>query len=274
MTQSLTDPQLFECLKKALESWPLYRSLVYTGAESTAVLPDVISIECESCNGEQRWERTNLGLGATDRSGFREATYRCRNCKERTLRIYFYWSRIKDEFLFEKVGQYPPLEERLPALLQKQLEGQDLDFYKKALRCRNFNYGLAALAYLRRVVENRMNDLLDLIAESAKQSGFAEETLKRLEQVKASRVFDEKVTYATLILPPHLRPDGQNPIDLLHDIASEGIHSKSDEECLDTFDRSRIVFENLFMKLKISAAEAKDFAEKLKKLHRKPSAKS
>lgn len=54
-------------------------------------------------------------------------------------------------------------------------------------------------------------------------------------------------------------------MDLLHDIASEGIHSKSDEECLDIFNRSRLVFECLMINLKVSAAEAKTLVEKLRR---------
>lgn len=43
---------------------------------------------------------------------------------------------------------------------------------------------------------------------------------------------------------------GRNPIDLLHDIASGGIHRKSDNECIVIFDESRVVFEELFIELK------------------------
>jgi hypothetical protein len=163
--------------------------------------------------------------------------------------------------VFLKVGQYPPLEETIAPELEKRLavNSDDLQFYRKALRCRNFNFGLAALSYLRRVVENRMNDLLDLIAELSESYGFAQNELEGLDQVKKSRIFDDKVTFAAKILPPNLRPNGENPVDLLHDLASEGIHRLPEDECIDVFDTSRVVFEYLFRELEIRKADAEKF---------------
>ena len=172
---------------------------------------------------------------------------------------------------FLKAGQFPPLEERIPRELEQQLKGDDLEFYKRALRCRNFNLGIAALAYLRRVVENRMNDLLDLIAVAAQQAEYHADDLKQLESVKADRVFDKKVTYAAAILPPSLRPGNANPIDLLHDLASEGMHALSDAQCIDVFDQSKDVFEHLFIELKVRETKDKAFGDKVNELLRRKS---
>jgi hypothetical protein len=158
-------------------------------------------------------------------------------------------AKIAQEFI--KVGQYPAQMADPPTELAKQLDRDDLDFYKKALTSRNFSFGLGALAYLRRVVENRMDDLLELIAQAAAEARFAPDLLKELEQAKKSYRFDDKVTYAAKILPPHLKPGGQNPIDLLHDLASEGLHARSEDECLEIFDKSKIVFEYVFRQLKV-----------------------
>jgi len=73
--------------------------------------------------------------------------------------------------------------------------------------------------------------------------------------------------------PPHLRPGGHNPIERLHDIASEGIHSRPEEECIEIFDSSRLVFEYLFKNLQLSAAEAKAFVEKLSELTKRNTTK-
>ena len=191
------------------------------------------------------------------------------------MRFYFYWNgQANTNCQFFKVGQYPPLEERIPPELEQQLKGDDLEFYKRALRCRNFNFGIAALAYLRRVVENRMNDLLDLIAAAAQQAEFGAEHFAELERVKTSRVFDDKVSYAAAILPPGLRPGGANPIDMLHDLASEGIHAFSDTECIDLFDQNRAVFEHVFIELKARETKDKTFGEVLHRLQRRKSKSS
>lgn len=208
----------------------------------------------------------------SDRIGFSVARYECRNCHYETCRFFFYWyGKPETKCSFIKAGQFPPLEERIPAELEHQLRGDDLEFYKRALRCRNFNFGIAALAYLRRVVENRMNDLLDLIAEAARHAGYGAEELKNLDQVKTGRIFDDKVSYAAAILPPALKPGNTNPFDLLHDLASGGLHSLSDSECIDVFDQSRTVFEHVFIELKVRETKDNRFLEGVKQLQKRRS---
>lgn len=63
-----------------------------------------------------------------------------------------------------KVGQWPPLAIEPAPALADSLGKEDVELYKKALINANFSHGIAALAYFRRVVENKVNDLIDLIA--------------------------------------------------------------------------------------------------------------
>ena len=64
---------------------------------------------------------------------------------------------------------------------------EDSDLYKKALINSNFSYGIGALAYFRRVVENKVNDLLDLIADAARNAQFELEQVARIEEIKSNR---------------------------------------------------------------------------------------
>lgn len=264
----VSDTELWAKLEEILQSWPLYRSFTYEGAPNIGSLPNRISLHCDNCGKEQLWENLDSRTDFPDimHNGFLPARrYACKNCEQEIVRYFVYWSKEKDgPAIVFKTGQHPPLEERIPKELK--LEGEDLDFYQKGLRCRNFNYGLAGVAYLRRVIENRMNEMLDLIAQEARTANFAEQDLKKLEQIKTGKPFSDKVDYAAGILPPHLRPGDHNPIERLHDITSDGVHAKSDEECIEIFDKSRFVFEYTFKKLQVDAAEARAFAEKLAKL--------
>lgn len=271
--QELEKDQILSGIAKALESWPLYRPFYYRAEDyqEPTSYPAVIRLRCPICAQNENW--SNSTPGARRSGGFHTPTYVCRNCQKATSRYFCYWGDLSDRedgtSLFMKVGQWPALEERIPPELESRLAGTggtDLDFYKKALRSRNFGYGLGALAYLRRVVENRMNDVLDLIADVAEASEFAEEELKQLETVKSGRTFDEKVTYAAKILPKHLRPGGTNPVDLLHDLASDGIHNRLEEECIEIFDSSRVVFEHLFQQLQIRKEEANKYIEDIRTL--------
>jgi hypothetical protein len=268
MTEKWTDEQAQAKLRKILEKWPLYRKAQYSGAASTDVLPSVISLFCSDCEKEQWWD-TNVYAESNHRTGFGEKEYTCKNCGRNRVRYYYYWGYKNGTGVFLKIGQYPPLEDVPPPELEKTLGAEDFDLYKKALRSRNFNYGIGALAYLRRVVENRMNLILDLLAETARDANFAPEELKKLEDIKGSKRFDDKVTYAAQILPPHLRDGGQNPIDSLHDLSSEGIHARSEAECIEIFDRCKLVFEYVFRELKLRRDERQTYLEALRRLKTK-----
>ena len=178
----------------------------------------------------------------------------------RVARYFYFWIKNNNGGQFYKVGQYPELEERVPKTLEERLGPEDLKVYKNSLRMRNFSYGIAAVAYMRRVVENRMNDMLDVLHEAARTHGASAEMLARHEEMMTEKRFSTKVGYAGDLLPEALRPKGQpNPMAILHELASDGLHAKSDEECVDIFDACRHTFEYVFGKMRLENEEAKKF---------------
>jgi hypothetical protein len=48
---------------------------------------------------------------------------------------------------------------------------------------------------------------------------------------------------------------------ILHELTSDGLHAKSDEECVDIFDLCRKTFEFVFGKLRVEAEQAKSFVQ-------------
>lgn len=192
---------------------------------------------------------------------FHEVRYQCKNCGGASVTYFLALSEAGEDGLILKVGQYPPLE--IDPCPELRLGSEDLDLYKKALTSRNFSFGIGALSYLRRVVENRMNGLLDLVVAAAQSSGVGSDKLAGLDDVKSSRRFEDKVDFAARILPNNLKPHGHNPFDVLHDFASEGLHAKSDEECLVIFDNVKVVFEYLFRNLTFTDEEAENYARTL-----------
>jgi hypothetical protein len=115
--------------------------------------------------------------------------YTCRNCGRSRIFYYFIWQERGPHNVFFKVGQYPELEERVKESLGAALGAIDLKLYKNALRMRNFNLGLAAVAYMRRVVENRMGDMLEILYEGAVAHNASPELLKRHEGMKKEKRF-------------------------------------------------------------------------------------
>ena len=177
----------------------------------------------ERCAQETLWDtgEPEVSFGG---DFIKERKYVCRNCGKNSFYLHFIWQQ-KTPNVFLKVGQYPQLEERVPEMLAKAL-GAVLKMYQNALRMRNFNLGLAAVAYMRRVVENKMNDMLEILHEAAAAHNAAPELLDRHKEMMEDRRFAAKVDYAGDLLPTNVRPPGKpNPMAILHDLASDGLHA-------------------------------------------------
>jgi hypothetical protein len=165
-----------------------------------------------------------------------------------------------------KIGQYPPIEELIDPELEKELKGEDLGYYRTALRSRNFGMGLAACGYMRRVVERHVNALIDLIIELDRQNGESP-NLERLEEIKRSRMSD-RLDFANELLPKRLKPGGRNPLTGLYAVTSDGLHERSEEECLAAFDIARVGFEFLFKKLRSEMDETTAYGQALDALNK------
>jgi hypothetical protein len=215
------------------------------------------------CKQETWWNTDNNSVifGMED---ICKRSYKCKNCGKNTIQYFFIWRERENDNLFVKVGQYPAMEERIPDDLSAALTKDDAKMYRNALRMRNFNLGLAAVAYLRRVVENKINDILEVLHEAAIAHNTPAEILARHEEMKAERRFSVKIDYAGELLPSSLRPRGlPNPMAVLHDLASDGIHARSDDDCVTIFDRCRATFEYVFGKVRIETEDAKNFVKSM-----------
>lgn len=267
--QITTNEELFRKLQQVLATWPLYRVFQYTGADGMAVVPFYIPLNCDNCKKETLWE-TSRYHNENNRTGFVQKEFKCRNCGRRDITYHFYWKKEEQHTEFFKVGQYPELEEVVSIELEDALTPEDLKMYKNALRLRNFNLGIAAVAYMRRVVENRMNDMLEILHEAARAHNLPAELLAQHEAMKKEKRFAAKIDYAGDLLPANLRPEGHpNPMAVLHELASEGLHAKSDAECVDIFDECRQTFEHVFGKMRIETEAANAFVKGMAKLAEK-----
>jgi hypothetical protein len=192
-----------------------------------------------------------------------EHHYTCRNCGESTQYYHLIWKENEDSNTFIKVGQWPPLTIEPSPELAKALGPEDAELYKKGLIDFNFGHGIGAVGYFRRVLENKINALLDLIEEAAGNAKMVGEHLAQIEAVKKSHHVEDKIDIASKILPVHLKPGGHNPLDKLYGPLSAGLHGESDDDCLTIFSEARFVFEYLFKNLTESNEEARKYVLRL-----------
>jgi len=277
--EQLTAEQLTEEVGKVLTSWPLYRGFSYgikdghrarqisTGIVRFGLLPKRLSLHCSKCRQATQWETDNCAVDFD--LGFHQKNYTCRNCGGQTISYFLRWLETPGGGILIKVGQCPPLSHELPKELAKALDPQDADYYTKALDCRNFNYGLGAVTYLRRIVEKRINDLLDMLAEVAEQEGSTEDVTSRIQEAKTSQRAEDKLEIANTLLPERLKAGGHNPLSDIYDVTSDAIHRKSEEECIDGFDKARSAFEYLFVQLRHEKTTREQYVASLKVLEEK-----
>jgi hypothetical protein len=90
-----------------------------------------------------------------------------------------------------------------------------------------------------------------------------------LQKTKDTRVTQDKINLVKDLLPPILRPDGQNPLSVLHGVLSEGLHGMSDEECMDNAISIRNTLVYLVHQVTATKNTSKTFSDSMKSLLQK-----
>jgi len=260
---------------KFLETYPLYRKfstdIGYRHLKSIPKPP--IRMHCQTCDCLQTFNMSNEyydGYAYDDQCIGKviRVVYLCAACKEYQR---FFLVQFADDYAI-KVGQCPPWE-ITPDKKLTELLGEHQDYYKKGLVCESQGYGIGAYAYYRRIVEAIIDSLLDsvgeLIAEDEKQPYF-----KALEETKKTIIAQEKIELVKDLLPEILRPNGMNPLNLLHSTLSEGIHVETDDQCLEIAGSVREILVFLVNQILQTKESAKEFTTSMRKLLEKKAGKA
>ena len=177
----------------------------------------------------------------------------------------WYDKELGIDIYIQKVGQFPGYDITLDSDLERYLTSEDKANYRKALINLSSSYGIGAFAYLRRVLENE----LVRIVKDVSQLDF-----EGVEKVRnAFLKFEEDHVMSTLInaVTPHLPRslmDGDNPIRLLYEQLSSGIHTLSEDKCMENAILIDIVFKYVVKKVneeKYQTNTVKDAMLKLRK---------
>jgi len=163
------------------------------------------------------------------------------------------------------VGQDPPWSVAVPKAIVEAL-GEDLDLYQKAKMSLSQSYGIGACAYLRRILENQVNTILDLLYESKRASGASENELLEIQTIRSSRVSAEKTAVAYKFAPASLVIEGNNPLKFIHDFMSEAIHELSEDECTGRARQVTAALEYVVRELRHEQELRKDFLESIRSL--------
>jgi hypothetical protein len=158
----------------------------------------------------------------------------CQHCQE--FKAYFTIHGVGvrsndgiNNFYIEKVGQYPPLQIDPEAIFKNFLSKPDVKFYKKGKMLFNQNFGIGALAYWRRIIENEIKRIAieTMTSETTAKSIF--EPLLKDKKLKIVDIIDKLTKH----LPKEALLDGENPFKILYSSVSDGIHNLNEDQCTE-----------------------------------------
>ncbi len=233
-----------------------------------------IELHCtnEACNGVRFFRLDGYPVSLTEK-GWAEffINYRCSNCnrgmKRFSLAIFFDVVKRGNAPCY-KFGEMPPFGLPTPAQLIKLID-PDKDIFFKGRQSENHGLGIGAFGYYRRVVENQKDRILDAIIRAAEKLSAPEGMIDTLKAAKKEQQFKKALESVKDAVPPGLLINGQNPLTLLHAALSDGLHGKSDEECLQRAHDIRLVLGELSERLAQAVKDEKELSAALGRLTRK-----
>lgn len=256
-------------LGEFLVTGPLYTPYTFPEeiADRVEQFPSTIQLFCTGdCQKEQTFEITYRYTGhgsANDRGWGELVAFRCRNCQTIDQKYWYVWQKKA----FWKVGQIPELKEWIEPKLNAAL-GKSRPLYRKAIRSRSFGFGIGAVSYLRRIIEDTTETLMGLLRDEKWDEWTAEER-EEFEKAHKTYQYSQKIDYAaSKILPAKVFANGRDSFTALHHVTSSGLHGKTEEECLEIFDRCNLIFTHTFRTLHQHKQDREDFAAKLLALKR------
>jgi hypothetical protein len=260
--------------KEFLEEYSLFRKLKCDFPSTLDNIPrPPINMTCENCDSVQTFNMVNKYYDGFPYANYASAdtklrlVYQCQSCRSFTRQFQIYVSPSLDYCY--KFGQYPEWEIKMDKNLERIL-GKHSKTFRKGLVCESQGYGIGAFAYYRRITEEIIDELLDSITDLI-ETDNKEQYLEALEKTKKTRVTQEKIDLIKDLLPSILRPNGMNPLGVLHSELSEGIHAESDESCLENASHIKNILTFLINQIIQSKEAAKQFTTGMKSLLEKKS---
>ncbi len=227
--------------------------------------PD-LRLHCEVCGGERTF-RSNSRLDLTNNkacSGF--LSYLCGDC-HRQQKMFSLWAAAGETRggIAYKFGESPPFGVPVPNKVLRRF-GEDRDNFIKGRQCENQGLGVGAFAYYRRVVENHKNEIFDEIIKVCETLGASEELIEELGSAKKEISFAKAMGQIKTALPQGLWINGHDPLVVLHNALSIGLHNESDAQCLETAHAVRLVLTDLIEKMSFLRQEKSELGDAVQRL--------
>jgi len=260
-----------DLMAEFLQSQPLYvRKHFDLPRYANVLYPQRIFLNCSQCGAERPFKdrRPWNGTGVTVpppllKNGVISFYFQCIFC---TAENVAFWVEVNcTEGWIRKVGQRPPWNIAIRGDIAANL-GSDADLYKRAKTCLSQGLGLGACVYLRRVLENQVDNILNLLLVLKKQTGSPAGELTELEALLGDKRTDEKLLRAHKFLPHSLMVEETNPLKVIYDMLNVGMHTLTEEECTQVALKAAACFEYIVFELSHQIASRQQFMEEMEAL--------
>lgn len=247
----------------------VYWESIDRAVEDTLLTPD-IQLHCpnDACNGTRFFRCSDSNpIKLSYDLDFLHITYVCSNCRKTTKKFSL---AFQGDMLFDsreglKLGEYPAYGPPTPSRLITLL-GPDRELFLKGRNCENQGLGIGAFVYYRRVVEHQKNRILDEIIKVSRKFNVKPEIIATLEAAKTETQFSKALASVKNAMPQALLINGHNPLTLLHAALSDGLHERSDQECLEIAGSVRVVLAELSERLSQALKDEAELNHALSKL--------
>jgi len=164
----------------------------------------------------------------------------------------------------KKIGQLPAFERNPEKEVLDYLNNEDKENYKKALSNLSMSFGIGAFAYLRRIIEN---EIKNIVRDLSKLNFEGSENVKKAwKEYEINHQMSNLIDNINPFIPASLKGFGDNPIRLLHQQLSGGIHEYSEEICLEKAKQIDVLLRYVIKKINSEKYELNDVRNAMKSL--------
>ncbi len=225
--------------------------------------PKEIRVHCdhEKCAGTRRHVHREDDKFRLGEIFYSFASYGCTNCTENIKVFGLRAERAGGAYtgICTKIYQEPAFGHPIPKRLFHIIGEANREYFLQARRAIARGLGIGAYAYYRRIVENTKLELVSSVLEVAQGTHASQEQIELLKKARAETQFSKAIEMLRDLsaIPAVMLIDGHNPLALLHDLLSEGIHQLNDGECLQRAQEAEVILCEIADRMQIALTERK-----------------
>ena len=235
------------------------------GGSPDIMLPQLLPLYCSHCGGERYFFPTEAMQFYSDPERHDFIHYKCRNCGDRIKTYAVALLREESGGRAVKYGESPPFGVFVQPDVEKLL-GNSVELFRKGLEAESRGLGIGAFAYYRRVLETQRINIFDQVIKVAKKLDADESVIAPLEAAKNERQFTKSMEALKAGPLKAIYIDGHNPLTLLHDAVSDGLHAQSDAENLSNAQTVRLLLSDLARRIDDALADHEEVTNAVTRL--------